>query len=120
MEGLSAVRIIAASTLALAITGCTTGPPPPTAQEKSEALRAAIACMHAAAIKLDDGTSDATAVARGLKASCWGEWARSQDMISKSQDWGAYGDALFHRHDDEMFMTQATNAVLIERANRRH
>ena len=73
------MRIIAALTLALAITGCTTGPPPATAQEKSEALQAFVACLHAAAIKLDDGTSDATAVARGLKASCWGEFARSTD-----------------------------------------
>jgi hypothetical protein len=83
-------------------------------------MRAFVACLYAAANKLDDGMSDATAVARGLKASCWGEWARSQDLISRSQDWGAYGDALYHRHDDEMFMTAATEVVLDVRANRRH
>jgi hypothetical protein len=112
------VRIIAACTLALALADCVATPPPQaTDQERSEVLMTLEVCLHAAAKKLDDGRSEASTVALGLRPSCAGEFARSRDIYARSLNPAAA--QIFHRSDDQAFMQTATAVVLDERAKRR-
>jgi hypothetical protein len=74
-------------------------------------------CLHAAAIKLDDGTSEASAIALGLRPSCAAEFARSRDIYAQGKD--PMVVQMWHRLDDEAFMHVATAAVLDVRAKRR-
>ncbi|SRR5258707_8329275 len=108
---------VAAPCFALAVVGCATRPPEATDQERTEALQSVTACLHAAAIKLDDGRSEASTIALGLRPSCAAEFARSRDVYAQSMNPSAA--QLFHRTDDQAFMQLATAAVLDERAKRR-
>jgi hypothetical protein len=108
---------IAAPCLALAVVGCATRPPEATDQVRTEELQAVVNCLNAAAIKLDDGRSEASTVGLGLRPSCAAEFARSRNVYAQSMNPSAA--QLFHRMDDQAFMQIATAAVLDERAKRR-
>jgi len=114
--GLRILRV-AAPCLALAVLGCATKPPEATDQERTEVLQAVIACLHAAAIKLDDERSEASTIALGLRPSCAAAFARSRDVYAQSMNPSAA--QLFHRTDDQAFIQLATAAVLEERAKQR-
>jgi hypothetical protein len=73
--------------------------------------------LHAAAIKLDDGRSEASTIALGLRPSCADEFARSRDLYAQSLNPAAA--QIFHRTDDQAFVQLATAAVLEERTKRR-
>lgn len=111
------MRIIAACTVLLILVGCATRPPEASQQQQNEGLEALVACLHAAARKLDDGRSEASTIALGLRPSCAGEFARSRDVAASSLNPAAA--QIFHRSDDASFMQIATAIVLDERAKRR-
>ena len=111
------MRIIAACALVLMLAGCVARPPQATDQERTEALTALEACLHAAARKLDDGRSEASTIALGLRPSCAAEFARSRDVFARHLSPAA--SQMYHRTDDEAFIQVATAAVLGERARRR-
>ena len=116
-KGAFAVRIIAACTLALLLAGCTTSPPKASDQERNEVMPALNACLDAAARKLDDGKSEASTIALGLRPSCTAEFARSREVYARSLN--PMASQMYHRMDEEAFMQVATAAVLNERAKRR-
>jgi hypothetical protein len=111
------MRVIVACALALALAGCVTGPPAASVQERNDTLRTLNVCLDAAARKLDDGTSDASTIALGMRPACAGEYARSRDAYAS--DLNPAAARIFHRSDDQMFIQIATAAVLNERADRR-
>jgi hypothetical protein len=111
------VRIIAACILALTLGGCATKPPAATNQERDDAMAALDSCLHAAARKLDDGRSEASTIALGLRPSCAGEFARSRDVYGSQLNPAA--SQIYHRTDDQAFIQVATAAVLDERGKRR-
>jgi hypothetical protein len=80
------VRILAACLFALAVVGCATKPPEATDQERTDATRAFIACVHAAAVKLDDGKSDASTIALATRPSCAAEFARVTDTYARGMN----------------------------------
>jgi hypothetical protein len=113
------VRIIIATfAVASMLAGCVANPPPATDQERTDAMLALNACLEAAAKKLDDGTSEASTIALGLKTSCAAEFSRSIDAAASRLSNPAARE-MFHRMDDQTFMQVATAAVLDERAKRR-
>ena len=111
------MRMIAALALGLLLAGCATGPRQVTAQEHDAAVLAFNECLGAAARRLDDGTSEASIVALGLRPSCAAEFARSRNMFASSLSPGA--QRMFHQRDAQAFIQAATAVVLEERAKRR-
>lgn len=111
------MRIIAACALAWVLVGCITRPPAATEQDRDAALLALNACLDAAAKKLDDGTSEASTIALGIRPACAAEFAHSRDVYASSLNPAAA--QMFHRTDDQAFIQVATAAVLNERAARR-
>jgi hypothetical protein len=85
-------------------------------QERAEvALRS---CLLTAAKKLDDNTSEATAIAIGMRPLCAVEFNRwrdvwVQELRSPSEQ------EIFRRDDDASFLRLATSFVLTVRAERR-
>jgi hypothetical protein len=67
--------------------------------------------------KLDDGRSEASTIALGLRRSCAAEFARSRDAYASQLNPAA--SQMFHRMDDQAFIQVAAAAVLDERAKRR-
>ena len=68
------------------LTGCVAAVPAATEQEKTDALRAYISCLHNAARKMDDGKSDAVTIAIGIKSICAGEFARSVRITAQGKN----------------------------------
>jgi hypothetical protein len=55
--------------IATFLSGClSTSEPPSTDQEKSATMQVYISCLHSAALKMDDGKSDAASVALATAA----------------------------------------------------
>jgi hypothetical protein len=111
------VRILAVAVIALTLAGCVTKPPAASDRDRDAALLALNACLDAAARKLDDGTSEASTIALGMRPACAAEFARSRDVYASNLNPAAA--QVFHRTDDQVFIQVATAAVLSERANRR-
>jgi hypothetical protein len=111
------VRIVAALALTLMLADCAANQPAVSEQDRDNALLTLNACLDAAARKLDDGTSEASTIALGMRPSCAGEFARSRDVYASNLNPAAA--QIFHRSDDQDFIQVATAAVLTERANRR-
>ena len=110
-------RTIAAFALASIGAGCAAAlPPPPLRASEPEHHDALTTCLNAAAIKLDDGRSEVSTIALGLRPLCAAEFARSRDMYARGLNPAA--TEMFHRTDDDAFMQMATTAVLNERAKR--
>jgi hypothetical protein len=103
---------------ALLLAGCATQQRPQITDEQRHQINYDfIACLHAATKKIDDGISPASAVALGLRSLCNREFTVVTDMLTSNLP--PYGVEVFHqRYENEMFMREATTAVLIERANR--
>jgi hypothetical protein len=103
---------------ALLLAGCATQQHPQITDEQHHQISYDfVACLHAATKKIDDGISPASTVALGLRSLCNREFAVVTDMLTSNLP--QYGVEVFHRrYEDEMFMREATTAVLIERANR--
>jgi hypothetical protein len=68
---------------ALLLTACSTSVPAATEQEKSDAMRAYVSCLHNAARKMDDGKSDAATVAIAIKPICAVEFANSVQIAER-------------------------------------
>ena len=113
-------RSIAAFALASTLAGCAAAPPPaaapPVRASELEHHDALTTCLNAAAIKLDDGRSEVSTIALGLRPLCAAEFARSRDVYAHGLNPAAA--EMFHRADDDAFMEMATIAVLNERARR--
>jgi hypothetical protein len=99
------------------LAGCVAKPPAATESERNEAMEALDSCLHAAAKKLDDGRSEASTIALGMRPSRAGAFARSRDVYASQ--FNPAVSQMFHRTDDQAFMQLATAAVLDERAKRR-
>jgi hypothetical protein len=110
------VRIVVACTLALTLAGCASNPPQATDQERNEAMTALDACLHAAARKLDDGRSEASTIALGLRPSCAAEFVRSRDVYGRQLNPAAR--QMYDDKEQAAFIQIATAAVLEERARR--
>lgn len=101
----------------LAIAGCAT---PSSAQDleaaKRDAGRAYIACLHTAALRLDDGRSEASSIGIGVAGACTGE-RHAYAMVAGR---GVYQleRGMQERLDNEA-QDRATAIVLAERARRR-
>jgi hypothetical protein len=80
------VRTIAACALALTLAACATNRPALSEQDRDDALLAMNACLDAAARKLDDGTSEASTIALGMRPSCAAEFARSRDVYASAMN----------------------------------
>jgi hypothetical protein len=111
------MRIAAACTLALTLAGCAANPPQATDQERNEALTALNACLHAAARKLDDGRSEASTIALGLRPLCAAEYVRSRDVYGRHLNPAAR--RMYDQKEQAVFIQIATAVVLEERARRR-
>ena len=71
---------------ALLLTACSTSVPAATEQEKSDAMRAYVSCLHNAARKMDDGKSDAATIAIALKPVCAAEFANSVQVAERGMN----------------------------------
>jgi hypothetical protein len=112
------MRIAAACALALTIGGCASNPPPATDQERSDVVAELDACLHAAARKLDDGRSEASTVALGLRPLCAAEFVRSRDVFGRHLNPAAR--RMYDQKEEAAFVQIATAVVLEERARGRH
>jgi hypothetical protein len=111
------VRIIAALAIALMVAGCIASAPVATDRQRDDALLTLNTCLDTAARKLDDGTSEASTIALGMRPACAREFAWSRDVYASNLNPAAA--QIFHRSDDQAFIQLATAAVLSERATRR-
>ena len=84
---------------------------------KSAAIKTAADCFHAAAMRLDDGTSDAAVVAVRVERACSEEWDRSMVYEADEMDFkfGPIFLAKMSPHELEF----ATSIVLAERARKK-
>jgi hypothetical protein len=73
-------------------------------------------CLRAAARKLDDGRSEASTIALGLRPSCAGEFARSRDVFGRNLNPTAR--EIYDQKDQAAFIQVATSVVLEERTSR--
>jgi hypothetical protein len=104
---------------ALLLAGCAAQRPQLTEQQRDQVNHDFVACLHAAANKLDDGISPASTVALGLRSLCNRELNAVGDAIIARAGGSLYAANVYQqRYEDEIFMREATTAVLIERANR--
>jgi Bacterial regulatory helix-turn-helix protein, lysR family len=65
-----ALRLFAGLATACLLPACTTTSMPSVAQEENEGISGYVACLDAAARRMDDGRSDVAAVAAAIKGVC--------------------------------------------------
>lgn len=112
--GTLSTRISVACVFTLTVIGCAS--PEASRQEKDAALNSLNVCIYNNIHKLDDGRSDATSIALGLKGLCGAQFAHSRDVFAESLNPEAA--RMFHADDDAAFLQFATTAVLEERAQK--
>jgi hypothetical protein len=105
--------------IAICLFGCTNASSvvEASSQEKTDTFDALFACLHSAAKKLDDGRSDATSIAFGMRPICEGEFRRTRDIEGRKLN--PMARRLYDQKDSEAFLSIATTVVLDERAKRR-
>jgi len=74
------------------------------------------ACLHAAARKLDDGRSEASTIALGLRPLCAAEFVRSRDVFGRHLN--PVARQMYDQKEQAAFIQIATAVVLDERAKR--
>ena len=84
--------------------------------EKSDAMRAYISCLHSAPRKIDDGKSDAMSVALALKPLCVAEFTKSVKI--QGQGMNPQARRMFEDRVAARQLEIGTTAVLEERKSR--
>jgi hypothetical protein len=90
--------------------------PPATEKEKRDAFFAYFSCLDAAAREMDDGRSDASTIALGIKSLCASQFARTVELEGPSLNPAARQPFGSKVQDSQLEM--ATQAVLAGRADR--
>jgi hypothetical protein len=90
--------------------------PPATEKEKRDAFFAYFSCLDAAAREMDDGRSDASTIALGIKSLCASQFARTVELEGRSLNPAARRLLESKVQDGQLEM--ATQAVLAGRADR--
>jgi hypothetical protein len=90
--------------------------PPATENEKRDTLLAYSSCLDAAAREMDDGRSDASTIALGIKSLCASQSARMVELEGRSLNPAAR--RLFESTLQDIQLEMATQAVLAGRADR--
>jgi hypothetical protein len=91
--------------------------PPATEKEKRDAFFAYFSCLDAAAREMDDGRSDASTIALGIKSLCASQFARTVELEGRSLNPAAR--RLFESKAQNSQLEMAAQAVLAGRANKR-
>jgi hypothetical protein len=105
-------RLILLAPLLALLAGCASS-----TSEINSSLQSAMDCMHEKAPKLDDHTSDATAVAYGLVGACSREINQAEGVAGQGTLTETYDNYLKPRLDAHI-LKAATEIVLLERSNR--
>jgi hypothetical protein len=90
--------------------------PPATEKEKHDAFFAYFSCLDAAAREMDDGRSDASTIALGVKSLCASQFALTVELEGRSLNPAARQLSGSKVQDSQLEM--ATQAVLAGRADR--
>jgi hypothetical protein len=90
--------------------------PPATEKEKRDAFFAYFSCLDAAAREMDDGRSDASTIALGIKSLCASQFARTVELEGGRLNPAAR--RLFESKVQDSQLEMATQAVLAGRADR--
>jgi hypothetical protein len=90
--------------------------PPATEKEKRDAFFAYFSCLDAAAREMDDGRSDASTIALGVKSLCASQFARTVELEEERLNPAAR--RLFESKVRDSQLEMATQAVLGGRADR--
>ena len=102
---MSKVRIVATCALALALAGCAAAKPPgATEGERNEALQAVTVCLSAAARKLDDGKSDASTIALGLRPGGVGGARKAASVLNRGRTFFLNRGRTFLLNGEEPFL----------------
>ncbi len=91
--------------------------PPATEKEKRDAYFAYFSCLDAAASEMDDGRSDASTIALGVKSLCASQFAPTVELERRSLNPAAR--RWFESKVQNSQLEMATRAVLPGRANKR-
>jgi hypothetical protein len=91
--------------------------PPATEKEKRDAFFAYFSCLDTAAREMDDGRSDASTIALGIKSLCASQFARTVELEGRSLNPAAR--QLFESKAQSSQLEMAAQAVLAGRANKR-
>ena len=95
------------------LAACSTTPPA-TDQEKRDAMFAYLACLHAAARQADDGKSDASTIAFGIKSRCLVEFTVVMKLQAQSAP-NPEARRMFEERFEKRQLEIATSVVLDER-----
>lgn len=98
---------------AFLLAGCFRMQPYVVPADAPEAATVFTACLNAAAIAMDDGTSDATAIAIGIEGACSTEWERLLSAHAAALNFQA--GLIFRRDMASKEIQFATSAVLDQR-----
>jgi hypothetical protein len=90
--------------------------PPATEKEKHDAFFAYFSCLDAAAREMDDGRSDASTIALGIKSLCASQFARTVELEGRSRN--PVAQRPFESKAQNSQLEMAMEAVLAERADR--
>lgn len=110
------MRLTALFLSVMALAACASTPPA-TQAEKDAAALAYVSCLHKAAARMDDGTSDAASVAVGLRSLCAAQFGQYRDVYARSMT--LRERRMFEERVSAQQIDFATTAVLDVRAQRR-